>query len=213
MPILIVVLALLTLVLPGKAYPFEEPQSPTGVRNLSRLLERERKKSGLPAVAAVLIQKSRIVAQGVAGLRKLGRAEQAQIGDRWHLGSCTKSITATMIARLVEREVLSWDTTIEEALPHLAGRIGPEYRDVTVEMLLAHRGGIRHEWDVPGLWDVLWKRKGTPVEERRKMARAILTQPPKVSPGKYFYSNCGYGIAGHMVETITEKPWSNWCVN
>ena len=31
--------------------------------------------------------------------------------------------------------------------------------------------------------------------------------------GKYFYSNCGYGIAGHMVETITEKPWSNWCVN
>ena len=71
-------------------------------------------------------------------------------------------------------------------------------------MLLAHRGGIRHEWDVPGLWDVLWKRTGTP-EERRKMARAMLTQPPKVSPGKY--SNCGYGIAGHMVETITEKPW------
>lgn len=80
MPILIVVLALLTLVLPGKAYPFEEPQSPTGVRNLSRLLERERKKSGLPAVAAVLIQKGRIVAQGVAGLRKLGRAEQARLG-------------------------------------------------------------------------------------------------------------------------------------
>jgi CubicO group peptidase (beta-lactamase class C family) len=182
-------------------------QPPVGVRDISNLLEQEQKKQGLPAVAAIVIQKDRVVAQGVAGVRKLGRAEQAQLGDRWHLGSCTKSITATMIARLVERGVLSWDTTIEETLPHLAGSIAPEYHDVTVEMLLAHRGGIRHEWDVPGLWDVLWKREGTPVAERRKMAQAMLTQPPKVSPGKYFYSNCGYGIAGHMVETITDKPW------
>ncbi len=116
-------------------------------------------------------------------------------------------MTATMIAVLVEKEALSWDTTIEQALPHLAGDIGPQYRDVTIEMLLAHRGGIRHEWDVPGLWDVLWKREGTPVDQRRKMTQAMLTQPPMVRPGTYFYSNCGFGIAGHLAETITDKPW------
>jgi CubicO group peptidase (beta-lactamase class C family) len=97
--------------------------------------------------------------------------------------------------------------TIEEALPDLAEGIDTGYREVTLEMLLAHRGGIGHEWDVPGLWDVLWKREGTPVEERRKMARAMLAQPPKVRPGEYFYSNCGYGIAGHMAETVTGKSW------
>ncbi len=82
-----------------------------------------------------------------------------------------------------------------------------EYRDVTLEMLLAHRGGIRHEWDVPGLWDVLWKREGAPVEQRETMARAMLSEPSKVRPGSYFYSNCGYGIAGHMAETVSGKPW------
>ena len=112
-----------------------------------------------------------------------------------------------MIAILVERGLLAWDTTIENALPHLAENMRAEYRDVTLEMLLAHRGGIRHEWDVPGLWDVLWKREGPPVEQRETTARAMLSEPSKVRPGSYFYSNCGYGIAGHMAETVSGKPW------
>jgi CubicO group peptidase (beta-lactamase class C family) len=127
--------------------------------------------------------------------------------DRWHIGSCTKSITATMIGVLVEQGTLSWDATVADALPDLVDVMQPDYRDVTMEMLLANRGGIRHEWDVPGLWDILWKREGTPVEERRKMTEAMLSQSPKVKPGQYFYSNCGFAIAGHMAEVIVGKPW------
>ncbi len=182
-------------------------QSRQDVRDISKLLENERTVQGLPAVAAVVIKGDKIVAQGVVGVRKLGRPERVRIDDRWHLGSCTKSITATMIGVLVEQGNLSWNTTIAEALPDLANVMWPEYRDVTIEMLLANRGGIRHEWDVPGLWDRLWKREGTPVEERRKMAEVMLSQPPKVQPGQYFYSNCGFGIAGHMAEVIMGKPW------
>ncbi len=205
--ILKVMLAVLALSLIGGDCALGQSSPRTGIRDLSRMLERERQKQGLPAVAAVVIQKDRIVAQGAAGLRKTGGTARVELNDRWHLGSCTKSMTATMIAGLVERGVLSWDTTIGKALPDLAGTMRPEYRKVTVEMLLAHRGGIHHEWDVPGLWAVLWRRAGTPVEQRRKMAEVMLAQPPKVPPGEYFYSNCGYGIAGHMVETITGKPW------
>ncbi len=200
-------LAVLAFTLIGSDCALGQSQPRSGVRDLSQLLERERKKQGLPAVAAVVIQKNRIVAQGVAGLRKTGDKARAELDDRWHLGSCTKTMTATMIAVLVERGVLTWDTTIGKALPDLAGVMRPEYRAVTMEMLLAHRGRIHHELDVPGLWPVLWRREGTPVEERRKMAKVMLAQPPKVPPGEYFYSNCGYGIAGHMAETITGKPW------
>ena len=110
-----------------------------------------------------------------------------------------------MIAVLVERGVLAWDTTIEEALPHLAKNMRADYREVTLEMLLANRGGIRHEWDVRGLWDILWRREGTPTDQRARMARAMLSEPPKVRPGSYFYSNCGYGIAGH----IQSRPHGN----
>ncbi len=177
------------------------------IRNISGLLEKERKRQKLPAVAAVVINGDKIIARGVAGVRKLGQPGQAEMNDRWHIGSCTKSITATMVGILIEQEKLSWNTTIAETLPDLMDIIRPEYRNVTIEMLLSNRGGIRHEWDVPGLWDRLWKREGTPVEERRKMAEVMLSQPPKVTPGEYFYSNCGFGIAGHMAEVIMGKPW------
>ena len=200
-------LAVLALTLLGAAGTFGESPSRTGIRDLSPLLERQRKKQGLPAVAAVVIQDNRIVALGVAGVRKTGDETKVEPGDRWHLGSCTKAMTATMIAVLIERGALSWDTALGEALPDLAKTMRPEYRDVTIEMLLAHRGGICREMDVAGLWPLLWIREGTPVEQRRKMAKIMLAQPPKVPPGQYFYSNCGYGIAGHMAETITGKPW------
>jgi CubicO group peptidase (beta-lactamase class C family) len=39
------------------------------------------------------------------------------------------------------------------------------------------------------------------------MTKAMLSQEPKVAVGEYFYSNCGYAIAGHMAETATGKPW------
>ncbi|MBN2445150.1 MAG: beta-lactamase family protein, partial [Phycisphaerae bacterium] len=161
----------------------------------------------LPAVAAAVIRHDDIAAIGVAGVRRSGGAEPAELDDRWHLGSCTKAMTATMIGALVEQGVLSWDTTVAEALPELVDNMRAEYRDVTIEMLLAHRGGINGDLDVPGLWPVLWKREGTPVEQRRRMAAAMLFWPPKVPPGEYYYANCGYGIAGHMAETVTGKPW------
>ncbi|MBT6278090.1 MAG: serine hydrolase [Chromatiales bacterium] len=53
--------------------------------DLSALLARERAKHRLPA---------------------------ASLTDRWHLGSNTKAMTATLVAALVERDVLTWRTTI-----------------------------------------------------------------------------------------------------
>lgn len=171
------------------------------------MLERECRTQELPALAAMVIEGDRISAQGVGGVRKQGDPTRATLQDRWHLGSCTKAMTATMIAALVESKALKWDTTVEAALPDLGADMNAAYRKVTIEQLLGHRGGIRHEWDVPGLWDQLWRREGTPTEERRRMAKVMLAQEPKVKPGDYFYSNCGYGIAALMAETLTGKAW------
>lgn len=187
--------------------PVRRLKTDTPARDISALLERERKAQELPAVAAVVIEGDRIVSKGVAGVRKLGEPTPASLQDRWHLGSCTKAMTATLIAALVERGSLKWETTIGDSLPDLAADMRLEYRSVTIEQLLAHRGGIHHEWDVPGLWDKLWKRQGTPTEQRRIMAKAMLSQEPKVPIGEYFYSNCGYGTVGLSAETVAGKPW------
>lgn len=178
-----------------------------GIRDLSPLLETHRAKQSLPAVGAIVVTHEGVVARGVAGVRKLGDDTKVQLTDRWHLGSDTKAMTATMVAALVEKGKLSWKLTIAEVLPDLAPEMRDEYKNVTLEMLLAHRGGIGSEHSVDGLWDKLWKREAMPVEERHKMAKAMLAVEPAVKPGDYFYSNCGYGIAAHMAETVTKTPW------
>ncbi len=182
-------------------------EKPLAVRDLSPMLEQGLKKLELPALAAIVLTSDGIVAQGVAGVRKLGDPTLAAKGDRWHLGSCTKAITATMIGALVDRGELSWDTTIASAFPNLAKTTRDAYLDVTLEMLLQHRGRIGAEASVPGLWGRLWLRKGTPVQERRLMSRLVLSQEPIIPRNRYMYSNYGYGVAGHMAETITGKPW------
>ena len=62
-------------------------------------------------VAAVL-RGERIIAQGAAGVRKRGIAERITLNDRFHLGSCTKAMTATLVAMLAEEGKLNWTTTL-----------------------------------------------------------------------------------------------------
>ena len=68
-------------------------------------------------MAAFVLRGERIIAQGVAGVRKRGTAERITLDDRFHLGSCTKAMTATLVAMLVEEGRLNWTATLGEFLP------------------------------------------------------------------------------------------------
>jgi CubicO group peptidase (beta-lactamase class C family) len=94
---------------------------------------------GMPALAALAADDVAILGQGVTGVRKLGDPTPATPHDRWHLGSDTKAMTATLVAGAVEAGTLGWDTTIAQAFPGMT--IDPGYRDVTIAQLLSHVGG------------------------------------------------------------------------
>jgi CubicO group peptidase (beta-lactamase class C family) len=173
-------------------------------------LEPIRQKHQVPALAAAVIQEDRVVALGAVGVRKLGSPETVTMSDRFHLGSDTKAMTATMLALLVEQGRLRWDTTLAEAFPDLRETMHPDYRAVTLEQLLQHRGGTPENLDRDGLWARLWMREGTPREQRELLARTVLAWPPAAPPGTQFlYSNAGYAIAGVMAERATGEAWED----
>ena len=79
---------------------------------------------------------------GATGVRKLGIAGAGRpSSDRWHLGSCTKSMTATMLARLVERGKLAWDRRSARRSGRRSTGSTRITRPVTIEQMLAHRRG------------------------------------------------------------------------
>lgn len=152
----------------------------------------------VPGMAAAAVKDGEIVAAGVAGFRKTGHPEKVTLEDRFHLGSCTKSMTASLAAMLVRDGKLRWESTPEEFFPGI--RIHEGYGGTTLRQLLSHTGGTPH--DVPGrLWSRLWKAGGPETEQRMMLVRGILSQAPAYPPGQGFaYSNAGYSIAGAMLE-------------
>ena len=84
---------------------------------LETTLEQTMKRYNIPAMAAIIISGDEIVDSAVAGVRVRGGEEKATLEDYWHLGSCTKAMTATLAGRLVEQGKIKWESTIEDVLP------------------------------------------------------------------------------------------------
>jgi len=165
-------------------------------------------------MAAAVLRGERIIAQGAAGVRKRGTAERITLDDRFHLGSCTKAMTATLVAMLVEEGKLNWTTTLGELFADTVKPMHPAWEKVTLRQVLAHRASLRNEPDrlaaqVFKEW-VLPPRAplGTLPQQRLEIARQALSRPPGIPPDtKYWYSNVGYVLAGAVLEQLTGRAW------
>jgi CubicO group peptidase (beta-lactamase class C family) len=177
-------------------------------RDVSPVLEQLVRKHRVPGMVAAVIEGNQIRLAGAAGVRRVGGGEKVEFADVMHVGSCTKAMTATLCAMLVEEGKLSWTTTVAEALPELKGDIHPDYQAVTLEQLLTHRAGVPGDVSARQVWGMLRNVKGATVAARRQLVRDVLSRPPVHTPGSNFlYSNGGYCTAGHMAETVTGVPW------
>jgi CubicO group peptidase (beta-lactamase class C family) len=153
-----------------------------------------------------------LTALGAVGVRRRGATQQVQQNDQWHLGSDTKSMTATLIAMFVERGKLRFDSTVADIFPDLLTSIHPDYQKVTLIELLSHRAGIpgqaKGQTAYNELQQELWDLEGPLPQQRRSVIQMVLSQSPTSEPGSLFnYSNLGYIIAGAFAEQVTGKPW------
>jgi CubicO group peptidase (beta-lactamase class C family) len=175
----------------------------------TQALETIRKKYDLPALAVVVVKDGKICDRAAVGVRKMGDPTPVTIDDQWHIGSDTKSMTATLAAMFIEEGKLRWDSTIAEMFPELKGKMDKQYETVTVEELLTQRSGVPGE-PPAAAWKRAWEQKGTPTQQRYEFIQAVLAQPPAAAPGtKYIYSNQGYAIVGAMLEKIAGKSWED----
>ncbi len=175
-------------------------------KKLTAWVSQQKEKADLVGLGAMVMHHGEIIAGAVDGEREVGTDVALTIRDTWHIGSVTKSITATMIARLVEKDLLRWDTKIEDVFTDNA-KINLLWRDVTLAQLLTHTAGAPQRFS-------FFSNLGDPVEGAERVAARehqvlnILEDKPKTIPGSRFsYSNLGYIIAGAIAEKVTHLPW------
>lgn len=109
----------------------------------------------------------------------------------------------TLIAILVEKGLIKWDTTISEALPELASKIPPRFHNVSVTMLGAHRSGMASSpYITPEFYLPLYDESLSPSEGRLYFVEYMLNRPQNGTQGNFFYDNMNYFILGAMIDAL-----------
>ena len=184
----------------------EAPLPSEGDQELAEQLIAIAEQYNLPGLSAALLQHGKVTHAAAVGLRHVRREAPLSVADQMHLGSCTKAMTATLIAILIEDGKLSWDTTLPDALPFLRETMHDGWREATVLRLLCHRAGLPKDnfamFQYAGEEDL--------PAARRDFAGKVLAKEPQSAPGEERrYSNLGYILAGAIAEEATGESWED----
>ena len=172
---------------------------------LSELLEPIVAEHDVPGMVAGLVVGDQLVEVGSAGVRRRGRDVKLTVDDQFHLGSCTKAMTASLCAVLVEQGKLSWDMSLKDVFGE---RVSGSLEDITLEQLLQHRSGLTGEMMSDGIFLLMRLHSGAARDARALVLSRLSSLPLEAKPGeKYIYSNFGYMLAGHMAEEVTDDDW------
>lgn len=188
---------------------YDGPSRSSGPKgdSLAKLVTEQRKEKKLVGLAAMVTIDGQLHATAAHGERKQDSEVPIEITDQWHLGSITKSITATMTARLIESGKMRWSDTVGDVFPEHP--VDDDWKPVTLRQLLTHTAGAPANF--PNT--VLRQRPvlGTEcMQARRKAVLGVLAGKPALPPGKqHLYSNVGYTIAGAMAEQMTGESWED----
>ncbi len=183
---------------------------PVAAEGLQQQLEALHAKSDVPAIAVALAVGDEVELAAV-GLRRADGEETVEVGDAWHIGSCTKAVTALLAGRLVDRGVLTWETTVADVLDHLPASVGSQARGLTLKQLLSHTTGLPgREADgiVLPIGRIQELMENPFPAQRRAAAMAVLSLEPVAKSGEQWgYLNGGYIVASVMLEAAAGEPF------
>ena len=174
-----------------------------------------RVKHALPGLGATVVSTRGRSAAAVTGVRNVASIDKILATDRFHIASCTKSMTAMLAAIAVHRGELRWSTRMIDVLPEFASVVRAEYRNATLEQLLAHRAMMPPYTQFgPQRLEELKRLPGTPTQQRLRFLRDVLsTESPNTGTGDGAYSNVGYTAAAAMLERSSGVAWEKLIIS
>ncbi|MCH8968170.1 MAG: beta-lactamase family protein [Planctomycetes bacterium] len=177
--------------------------------DLAEMAATARREADVPALGLCVLRRGAKPAVAVSGVRMAVSETKVTPADAWHWGSISKSFTATLVARLVEKGVVSWEDTIGARLGDVVPDMRGDYRDVTFVHLLSHRSGIPANIPIERFAE-FQAPPANPITDRLAWVKIALAQKPKGPKQEtYEYSNSGYIVAGAMLEAATDRSWED----
>lgn len=183
---------------------FADPPKVVDDAELLKVVKAVRAEFNVPAISVAMVEGGGTIRVAADGVRKAGSEDRVTTSDRFHLGSCTKAMTATAIAAVVRSTTLRWNSTLEDVLPKVATKCHTGFRKVTLRQLVDHHAGL------PANSQLMWTVDGAKrlTAQRVELLQCALTKGPFHEPGsKYLYSNLGFMLAALMAEEASGTSW------
>jgi CubicO group peptidase (beta-lactamase class C family) len=158
-----------------------------------------------PAASAAVCWRSEAGWRARAGAAgRIGRHVRAEPSTVFDLASVTKPFVAVTLARLAQRGVLDFETELGEALPELARTASAR---VTLELLLAHRGGLEpHRKLYAPLLEQRAFAKGAALDLAANARRPDCAGDVPRDGFPPVYSDLGYLLVGEAIAGAARAP-------
>jgi len=153
------------------------------------------------------IKDGEIVFQQSGGLRAIDFETKITPQDRWHIGSCTKSMTAYLIGILIDEDHVRLNDKVIKFFPKAT-----QLKHLTIQDLLTHRSGLPEVTELQDktAWSESFRRDKPVSELRQNFVNAVLKEKPRFArDSKFAYSNNNYVLLGTIIEKIEKDSWEN----
>jgi len=108
-------------------------------------LAQHRQAINAPAISAAVAIDGQNVWAGASGWADIDRQAPATPASRFRLGSTSKAVTATVLARLVQKGEVDLDTPIGDYFPEIPAE---HWKPITLRQLASHTAGVPHYGEV-----------------------------------------------------------------
>lgn len=201
-PITILVLTLLLLLILSPVSA-QESQLLTDevLADFSTYIEATREFYHIPGTAVVIVQGGEIVYAEGFGIKEIGGDDPITPETMFSIGSLSKALTSTMLASLVDEEVITWDTPIVEFIPEFRLADEGAAQQITLRQALNHTSGVS------GMVTLFLIGTGVAPETAIEFLADIPLQTP---PGEsYEYENYINSLGAYMAAVASGAEYGN----
>lgn len=161
---------------------------------LAPSLQRLQPRAQAPGFAVAVLRNGRIVERFAAGEADLARRRPVTPQTIFHIGSITKTFTATAVMQLVQSGKIDLHASVTRYLPQFVA-----WKNISIAELLMHRSGIPNYLDAA----LARGRVAQPTTPQAILA-AMAARPLDFVPGTHFeYSNTNYVALGLIVAKLS----------
>lgn len=168
--------------------------------SLDSYVEKALRDWNLPGLAICIVKDGEVIMKGY-GVKELGKPDKVDENTLFMIGSNTKAMTATALAMLHEKKMLSLDDKVAKWLPNFKMKDALTTRELNLRDLLSHRIGMEtFQGDF-----MYWTSALTTKQAIEKFGQLTPTYSFR---SKWGYCNAAFAVAGEVINAASGKTWA-----